>query len=90
MNDQPQKYHCVRQLTDESWEYRLKLPIEESHDDDLVSWEDCLKRSDQLLQGHHDWDKRQVAEIERLQKLVLKLQEFVKELRQQLEDVRDM
>jgi len=67
---EPQKYHCVTQLQEDSWEYRLKSPLEAPNDDDLVSWADYLTRNDQLLTEMHDLDKRRVDEIERVRAML--------------------
>ena len=61
-----QKYHCVTQLWEDSWEYRLKRPGDEPNDDDLVAWEDYLMMSDRLTIEKHDLDKHRIAQIEDL------------------------
>lgn len=61
-----QKFHCVTQLQEDSWEYRLKRPDDPPNDDDLVSWTDYLEMHDRLLMERDAWDKRRVADIEQL------------------------
>lgn len=68
VGDPIETFHCVIQLQEDSWEYRLKRPGDEDSEDDLVSWTDYLAMHDRLVLERDALDKRRVGEIEELRR----------------------
>jgi hypothetical protein len=76
-----QKYHCVTQLREDSWEYRLKHRDDPPNDDDLVSWEDYLALFDRMTNAVTALDTRRMAQIDLLRADLAEAQADLKQAR---------